>query len=76
MIILDKQVSSEELEIDSLMGVEMDAVRMGYIGSDKGETESAGRNGKGFIIGRRLKVPNNDMTTHLSPHPFLPCLLC
>ena len=55
MIILDKQVSSEELEIDFLMGVEMDTVRMGCIGSDRGETESAGRNGKGFIIRKEVE---------------------
>jgi hypothetical protein len=50
MIILDRQVSSEGLETDAPTGVEMDAAGMGCVASGRGGTESAGRNGKGFVM--------------------------
>ena len=68
MIILDRRVLSEGLEMDAPTGVETDAVGMGCITSGRGGTESAGRNGEGFV-----KAHGDDTTTHLSPHPFLPC---
>jgi hypothetical protein len=50
MIILGRQVSSEGLEMDAPMGVETDAVGMGCIASGRGGNESAGRNGRGFVL--------------------------
>ena len=50
MIILDRWVLSEGLETDAQMGVETNVVGMRCIASGRGETESAGRNGEGFIM--------------------------
>lgn len=50
MIILNRWVSSEGPETDAPMGVETDAAGMGCVASGRGGTESAGRNGEGFVM--------------------------